>query len=174
MKAGGYRLVFCDGKDWYDAENDEIHANFSLASRGESLYLINRSGKTSRVDIGESLKDISLGRTEDGSYRWFAKPSPGRKNDGVCAEHPEDMIEKLENELMITECCCANDFTLPSSDGNCYGFVTVKNVSKLAVRLSDYTLTDETSKIEKWRFQKDSILFPGKTLRVFCSGRPSS
>ena len=171
VKAGGYRLVFCDGKDWYDAENDEIHANFSLASRGESLYLINRSGKTSRVDIGESLKDISLGRTEDGSYRWFAKPSPGRKNDGVCAEHPEDMIEKLENELMITECCCANDFTLPSSDGNCYGFVTVKNVSKLAVRLSDYTLTDETSKIEKWRFQKDSILFPGKTLRVFCSGR---
>ena len=170
MKAGEYRLVFCDGKDWYDAENDEIHANFSLASRGESLYLIHRNGKTSRVDVGESLKDISLGRTKEGTYLWFAKPSPGRKNNGVCAENAEDVIEKLEKELIITECCCANDFTLPSADGNCYGFVTVKNISKSVVRLSDYTLSDESSKVEKWHFQEDAILLPGKTLRVFCSG----
>ena len=171
VKAGGYRLVFCDGKDWYDAEHDELHASFSLASRGESLYLVNRGGKTTRVDIGESLKDISLGRTGDGSYLWFAKPSPGRKNEGVCAGRPEDVIEKLENELMITECCCANNITLPSADGNCYGFVTVKNVSAKAVRLSDYTLSDDAGKTEKWRFQKGVMLFPGESRRVLCSGR---
>ena len=174
VKAGEYRVVFCDGQNYYDAEHDEIHAGFSLSSKGESLYLLSASGKLSHVDIGESLKNISFGRVEDGRkddvYMWFAEPSPGRKNGGAYSENAEDVVQKIESKMAVVEYCAANSVTLPAPDGGYYGFITVKNTSDEDVVLSDYALSDNPTKPDKWRFKSGISLKPGESIRVWCSG----
>lgn len=175
LRPGEYRLVYCDGRDIYDSRADEIHACFSLSSEGEKLSLVSRSGKKQTVTVGETLADVSYGRVQDGSqpdgtYRWFAKPSPGSRNGGHYSDQVTEVTRKLDNELMITEYCASNAATLPLEDGGYYGFVTVRNRSASVIRLSDYALSDDPEHPEKWRFPQGLTLMPGKSLRVICSG----
>lgn len=175
LKAGGYCVVFCDGEDRYDPETGEIHASFNVSSSGEKLFLMSKSGKTSEAEVGESLSDISYGRVEDGSaadtaYMWFASPTPGAKNEGRYSALAADVVEKTESALLITEFSSANSETLPSPDGACYGFVTVKNITEEEVKLNGYCLSDKSSKAEKWHFPSSMTLAAGESLTLWCSG----
>ncbi len=170
LSSGEYRIVFCDGKNYYDRKHDEIHTGFSLSSAGEKLRLISKSGQTESLEIGKSKMNISYGRLEDGTYEWFETPTPGEKNSGRHSDEITDVFPVYPVELKITEFCTSNSVSLPLADGECCGFVTVKNISQKTIRLSDYYLTDSATNWDKWRFPEESFLAPGASRRVICSG----
>lgn len=63
---GQYCLVLCDSENTIDTEG-MIHANFSLAS-GETLCLTDANGCTDAVPVTFPGNDISMCRTDSGSY----------------------------------------------------------------------------------------------------------
>lgn len=174
VKAGGYRVVFCDGQNYYDPETDELHASFNLSSAGETIYLLSRNGRLDSVEVGEGLSDVSYGRVEEGTnaeqYRWFAAPTPGEKNSGTYAETAKDVQKTVTAALQITAYSHANAATLPAPDGGYYGYVDVTNITAAPVSLSGYCLSDSEGNREKWHLPASRSLTPGETLRVWCSG----
>lgn len=174
VKAGHYRVVLCDGKNYYDPETDELHASFNLSSAGETVYLLSRNGRLDSVEVGESLPDLSYGRVEEGdhkdAYRWFALPTPGEKNTGTYAEQPENIQQTVTSSLQITAYSHANAETLPAPDGGYYGYVDITNITDTPVSPGGYCLSDSQNNPEKWHLPGSLTLEPGETLRVWCSG----
>ncbi len=85
IKAGEYLVVFCSGKDTFDAETGEVHTNFKLDGDGEVVSLVSNEGiLVSFVQFGESLGDVGYGLTDDldGEYVWFERGTPNAKNSG--------------------------------------------------------------------------------------------
>lgn len=175
LEAGGYIAVFCDGENYFNAENNEIHASFSISSSGEEIFLLSKSGKRSSVKVGESLANISYGRVEDGSendgaYMWFASPSPAKINSGSYSVNAEDVVTKIESAVMITEYSNANSDTLLNESGVYCGFITVTNITEKDEELGGYCLSDKSSKIEKWHFPAGTVLKAGESITLWCSG----
>ncbi len=175
VKAGEYRLVYCDGLNTYDPETDEIHASFSLSSAGETVWLLSRNGRLDSVEVGQSLSDVSYGRVEEGEdageYRWFASPTPGEKNGGTYGDTAASVVQQVTAGVQITAYSNANGGTLPAPDGGYYGYVDVTNITDETQRLSSYCLSDGEGNLQKWHFPAATELIPGETLRVWCSGQ---
>ena len=68
IRPGEYRVVFCDGENYYDRKHDEIHTGFSLSSAGETLLLVSKTGISHKVVIGKSKINISYGRLASGLH----------------------------------------------------------------------------------------------------------
>ena len=80
---GGYVLVWADGKDFSRAAG-EIHANFSISSAGEPVFLYDAGGGLADSSPGVALPtDISVGRPPSGVRDWvyFTVPTPAGPND---------------------------------------------------------------------------------------------
>lgn len=85
LEEGEHLLIWCDGVDV--VEND-IHASFHLAAKGEWLALVHASeGRACMIDsvsyiTTEDDRSSSVGRMPDGSPRWvpLGEPSPGMMN----------------------------------------------------------------------------------------------
>ena len=59
IKSNDYLLVFASGKN---LKEDELHTNFKLDQKGETIALSDSSGKViSKVYVRETMKDISYG-----------------------------------------------------------------------------------------------------------------
>jgi len=169
VKAGEYRVVYCDGRGVYDPETDEIHASFSLSGEGETVYLLSRNGRLDKVEIAAALSNVSYGRTDTDEYAWFAVPTPGKANGGATGKTPDEVVNRVEAGIAVTEYSHANADTLLSPSGVYCGFVTVKNITDATHSLAGYTLSDTAGKPEKWHFPSVS-LEPNETFTVWCSG----
>lgn len=80
LAAGGYLIIWADG----DITDEGLHASFRLNSRGETLLLTDRDGKTllDSVRFERQAEDISYGRIYNAPILWgfFDNPSPNRSN----------------------------------------------------------------------------------------------
>ena len=76
----GFLLVWCDK----DLEQDSlIHSDFKLDADGESLYLLDKNGKTviDSVRYPRQQLDFSYGRIGEGKeWSYFLTPSPLKSN----------------------------------------------------------------------------------------------
>lgn len=80
IEAGGYLLVWADGRD---VNLTGLHTSFKLTITGEKIALFD--GYRVLVDsitYGKQIEDISSGRQPDGGSEWyfFDTPSPGTSN----------------------------------------------------------------------------------------------
>jgi len=79
LKAGGYLVVFCSGKD---RAGTELHSNFSLKAGGEYLGL--HDGTTVLSEYAPTYPpqtdDRSYGIDSNGKILYFSSPSPGSAN----------------------------------------------------------------------------------------------
>lgn len=81
MAPHSFLIIWCDGKD---TVNREIHANFKLSSKGESLRLIHSGEIVDELTFKKSKGNfIGLYRSLDNlnEWRYCSKNSRGRAND---------------------------------------------------------------------------------------------
>ncbi|HXH18375.1 MAG TPA: CotH kinase family protein, partial [Chitinophagales bacterium] len=78
----GFLLVWCDK----DLKQDSLlHANLKLDADGESLYLLDKNGKTliDSIRYPKQYLDFSYGRIAEGKeWSYFLQPSPLKANSG--------------------------------------------------------------------------------------------
>ncbi len=79
LPAGGYLLVFCDGKD--SAGDGELHTNFRLSENDGFLGLYTADGAfCSGVTCGATEQDVAFGCDNSGKTIRCRYPTPGRAN----------------------------------------------------------------------------------------------
>jgi hypothetical protein len=84
VAAGGFLLVWADGKPELNEMSDSVHTSFSLSRDGEAIGIFAPDG--SAVDLvlfGPQETDVSQGRWPDGypaPFQFFRVPTPGAPN----------------------------------------------------------------------------------------------
>lgn len=79
IPAGGYLVLWCDGRDTVARE---IHTDFHLSGKGESICLFKGDQLLEEVSYGSVSGKGSYGRVQDGHSEWkrFKQPTPGGPN----------------------------------------------------------------------------------------------
>ena len=165
LAPGSQLLIFASGKN--RAGPEELHTNFSLTKNGESLYLSAPDGRLiDSVSWQEAAENHSLSRGEEGQLTDCVYPTPGCENSyeawlSLCAG------DSRNSSLMINEVMCANKWFLPQN-GEYYDWVELKNVSRTALDLSEYYLSDDEGDYLKYRLP-EIILSPGEYCVLLCT-----
>ena len=147
IKAHDYLLVFASGKNIL---KDEIHTNFKLDSKGETIALSNSSAKViSKVYVKETMKDTSYGYNGKG-YVYYYNGTPGKENVGDYSEEPIYEI-KSNYKLRITEYMTNNASYKISSDNKFYSLIEIHNYDNKDINLEGFYLTDKEDNITKYR-----------------------
>ena len=108
----GRILVWLDGSQGTAAG----HASFKLSSKGESLYLSNRSGIiTDSVDVPELSYNTVYARTEDGGSQWGRLTPTADENNGKAV--PVYSAELAEPVFSVESGFYENAFELKLSAG---------------------------------------------------------
>ncbi len=169
IPAGGYLLVYAASKD-EGAVSAVPVTGFGLASGGSVLILTSASGKTlQKLDIPALDTDVSYTYDGRGNYRRNGRPTPGAANSEYYISDKPMAAMPSSAPLMITEILPQNGRSIPDSRGERYPWVEVTNLSSQPVQLSDYRLSDDKDKYDKWAFPK-LTLGPGESKVIFCSG----
>lgn len=168
LEAGQRLVVYFAGN--VDGVIDGVpYAPMSLSAAGETVYLVN--------PIGEVSEEIVFGATDEnrsliidpetGRQTVCTYPTPGYPNT---AEGYDRFCETLQprGALAIWEVMTANDAYLPQS-GEYYDWVEIKNVSREAVNLSAYSISDDSGRPGRFALP-DVTLAPGALYIVILSG----
>ncbi len=115
-------------------ESRFLYAPFGLASSGDTVYLCNGESVIDSLTVGESPENISYGR-KDGKEVWFAIPTPGTANDGICAATLKELKSASYTGVMISEVCAVSEST--ETD-----WVELHNTSTVPLSLLGYRLTE--------------------------------
>ena len=99
IPAKGYVMIWLDGE-----QNQEgIHCNFKLSSKGERIILSNSSfDKLDEIKLKRQYPDISFGRFPDGVKEWrYMNPSGGKSNlkSKVLGEDRKKKGEKMKLKI---------------------------------------------------------------------------
>lgn len=90
---GGRVIVWCDE----EPAQPGIHANFKLSAGGEFIALTDSDGVTvlDSITFGAQQKDISYGRSPDGSSLWgFMTATPLAANNSITTVRPTEVLPK--------------------------------------------------------------------------------
>ena len=159
---GGERLiVYADG-----GSGQGLCADFSLSAKGETLTLSAPDGTALHRVSWEDAPENQSVCFEDGESRFCAYPTPGEENS---YESWVRLQEKGENgsPLRINEAMSSNQSLLPQSDGECYDWVELKNVSGQPVELSGYYLSDTVTDAKRYALPA-LTLQPGELWLALC------
>lgn len=83
VDAHGYLVLLADDGDKVD--EDGIHTNFKISSKGEPITLVDKDGKlVDQIDLPPMEDGTAYGRTTDGGPVWdIIIPSPGAPNSNT-------------------------------------------------------------------------------------------
>lgn len=176
IPAHSYLVIFADGKDSSDPADGVYHTNFSISSKGETVYLVDSEGR-----IASSLQfpacdiaDISYGRVQSGAEAgqaaWFAVPTPGQENSGNYAADFTN-LQFSDIPLRINEYMTRNKAVLYDSDGDYSDWLELYNYGTETLTLSGMFLSDRADDPQKWKFPDGVTLAAGQYLVVFLSGK---
>ncbi|MBP5684733.1 MAG: CotH kinase family protein [Bacilli bacterium] len=166
IKAGEYMVIFASGKD--TVIEDEIHANFKLDSKGETVALSNASAKViSKVYVKETYKDTSYGYNGT-KYVYYYNGTPGAENSGDYSEEP---IYEISNDykIRINEYTTANTSLVKAKNDKFYSIIELYNYGDEDVNLEGFYLTDREDNVTKYKFPEIELK-KNEYLLVYCSG----
>ena len=99
----GYLVVLLSGETRAYKDGGELHADFALSGKEDTLSLIDNSGRTLDSCKVYPLRDnLSCGRTKDG-WRFFACATPGRENNTDGFTSVDSAALTNSKDLVITE-----------------------------------------------------------------------
>lgn len=165
IKAGDYLVVFASGKNSLE---DELHTNFKLDSKGETVALSNSSAKViSKVYIKETLKDTSYGYNGE-KYVYYYNGTPGTVND---SDYSIDPIYELSSDynLQITEYMTNNISYQKSSNGKFYSLIEIYNNDNKDINLEGFYLSDREDNISKFKLP-NKLIKKGEYIYLYASG----
>ncbi len=165
IKAHDYMIIYASGKN---NTEDELHTNFKLDSKGETVALSNSSAKViSKVYVKETIKDTSYGYNGK-KYVYYYSGTPGKENTGDYTEEP---IYEVKNDykLEITEYMTNNLSYKMSNDKKFYSLIEIHNSDKRDINLKGFYLTDREDNIAKYTFP-DVTIKKDEYIIVYASG----
>ena len=169
---GEYIIVLLTGEEG-KSEEGLLSAGFRLgADSGETVYLLDAAARVVQsVEVPELFPDISYGRAEDGTYKYFAKTTPGANNSEYSCNTPDftDVVF-TPDKVIINEYQLNNRSTLRDGDGEYSEWVEIKNISDESIDLLGYALADKMTDLGKWKFDS-YVMEPGECLVIFLSGK---
>lgn len=141
LQAGQRLLIFCTGRS--ESPADEIHADFSLSSGGETLTLSTFAGTVvDSVTFPASEPHIAFTFTEDGEAVVTDRPTPGYENTDEGYEAFCDASAPA-GPLAIWEVMTGNKSYIPQALGQCYDWVELKNISEEPLDLTGWSIADD-------------------------------
>ncbi len=157
---GGYAVIPC---------GDGAGAPFGLSKTGCHLTLTGPVGNPiTELSCPGLQEDRAWQLTEDGTYIETDLFSPGFEN--TQAGYESFLAARgVPGPLAIWEVMPANDRYLVQSDGECYDWVELKNISGEAINLGDYVLSDDSGMLTLFSLP-DQTLQPGELVTVILSG----
>lgn len=106
LKSGGLFLIICSSKESY-SNSEYYHANFSLSSSGENIYILDSNGLLLDAAHLENIPyGSSYGRMEaQNGFYYFTKPTPGKENvygvKSVCKAPECNFVPGVYNESSL-------------------------------------------------------------------------
>jgi CotH protein. len=148
VEPGGFAVVFLSGKTGIAPG---MHASFCIAPDEGALYLTDiASMRTDTLALPASADDISVGRAQDGSVRYYACPSPGARNAAGFASLAEALQSRAQG-VYISEVCAAGE----EAD-----WIELYNGSDEAADLAGWYLSDDGDDPLRWRLPP-LVIAPG-------------
>lgn len=173
LQTKGYMVVFASGDGKSDANVADQHTNFKLSADKGGIFLFNSSGELieSEEYNTRQASNVSVGRDPGDQSKWnkYDKATPGFENNDAGYAAFQKSRHAENPELIITEVMPSNKTTIADNNGNYNDYIEIYNKSDKAVDLTGYGLSDDTSKVLKWKFPSVSIQ-PKAYLVVFASG----
>ncbi len=164
IKAYGYLVVFASGKNSLE---DELHTNFKLDSKGETVALSNSSAKViSKIYVKETLKDTAYGYNGE-KYVYYYNGTPGEENKG---DYSTDPIYEISTDykLKITEYMTNNLSYLKCKDEKYYSLIEIYNNDNKNIDLEGFYLSDKEDNIAKYKFPS-VLIKEGEYLYLYAS-----
>ncbi len=175
VEAHSYAIIYASGLNKVD-EYGNIHTNFKLSSKGETLIFSDASGDIiQQFEVPQTdISNVSYGCVSDSDldYYWFAEPSPKQANSGNRAKNIED-LEFPDSGVIINEYMSKNTYTIYDNNNEYSDWIEIYNSSSNDVSLSGYSLSDDDGG-GKWFFPSDTVIKAGEYLLVFCSDTQST
>lgn len=168
LAPGAYLLVYADGKDLTETQ---LHTDFSL-SKGETVYLRDNNRIILDSAICENdTHDTVMKLTNEGTWLADTFATPGYPNTDEGYEAWQDSIVS-SSPLIIAQAMTFNgDYNdvgeLIGSD-----WIQLKNVSSQELVLSDYCLSDDHKKLDKFTLPNKK-LHSGETVIIICDDDPN-
>jgi len=172
LKSEGYMIIYASGKNVF--EDDEIHANFKLNSKGENLYLTHNGENIQIVDIPKIQEDFSYGINDEGHWK-FLKPSSPLNPNGTGYDSIDEYfnLDLTPNGIYINEYMSKNQGVIYDENGEFGDWIEIINLSDGGVNLNGYQLSDDKYNPSKWIFP-DIVLAQGETLLIFADSKSES
>lgn len=171
LAAGEHVIVFASD-DNMSIAGQALHAKFKISSTGDTLFLFGSDGIAfQELPVPAMDHNMSYSWIGDNDYIITEQYSPGYDNtqEGYAAFRASTVLET--GALVINEICASSITTLKDEDGEYSDWIELRNTSNRAIDLSNYALSDDTSKLVKWRFPQGSVIEPGGYFVVFASGK---
>lgn len=172
IEPGEYLVLYAAQVPEDSTDKDHLCTGFKLSRDGETLIFSAPDGSlVQELQIPELFTDISWGRDEDGQYRYFGVPTPGKTNGDGGVDSIEEAMRTFEpGAISINEIMTENRSILSDSDGDFSGWVEIINTHTQELSLEGYCLTDNASSSMKWKLPEVS-LDAGECLVIFLSGK---
>lgn len=165
IPAGGYLMVYCDGKNTTDSQGF-MHTSFSLSDQDMAIVLSTPQGAlASQAEIVPVPENISWGLTMDaGEPRLFARPTPGTANTTSSFELTAVPSPDINDGVLISESLAASS----GSGEYTTDYLEIHNATSGAVELGGYTLAQSPGEVV-FTFP-DITLEAGGYLLIYCDG----
>ncbi|MBR2054917.1 MAG: lamin tail domain-containing protein, partial [Clostridia bacterium] len=173
IKAGGYYLVYCSGKDIIDQKGFP-HTNFSINSQEETLVLTTLAGEQiDRVTVRNLDKDTSWGLNPDDLSQWqvYTEPTPGHPNNDLGKAKADEYMRGINySGVYVTEVMASSALIVPFPGMAACDYVEIYNSSAQPVDLSGWGLSDNIGWPLKWTFPQGTSIFPGEYKVIMLDG----
>ncbi len=174
LQPHGYVVVYLTGDSKSDIENGILHCSFRLSAQGETLILTNSSGQAvDTVEVPALDANVSYGRV-DGQWQTLPAISPGFENSdaGIAAYQATRTVQ--DSPLRINEVMASNAMTIRNPAGDFSDWVEITNISGADYDLSGGGLSNDPADPLKWVFPAGTVIKPGETRLIYCSGVSST
>lgn len=156
-------VIFASG-DNTDSK-DEIHANFRISSKGETICLHDWRGiEYDRVDVPLLQGNYSYARGDDGDFVATAYHTPGYDNNSILND------ADAYSSIYISEVCPVNRAGTKDKYDDWSDWIELKNQGDEAIKLEGCWLSIDADMLYQYRLSDVTIL-AGETVLIFASGR---
>ena len=173
IKAKGYYIVFCSGKDKVEENTRYPHTNFSINNEEETILLSTLVGDlVDRVTVSGLSRDMSWGRdAETLEWRVMSLPTPGAPNDRTGASRTDQYLRALnQTGVYISEVMASASQIRAFLDRSPGDYVEIYNSSEQIVNLSGWGLSDNINWPHKWSFPQGAVIAPGEYKVILLDG----
>ena len=145
-----------------DQRYQELYADFSLSSSGETVILFMPNGEYADVVQVPALNDNEVYVLSDGEWTI-----------SECSSYVGADIAQ-GSSLIINEVMTNNETYAIGEEACIYDYIELVNNSDSDVALSDFALSTDIDHPERFVFPENTVLKPGETALALCTEQPVS